>query len=64
MLKLKTAFFYPHLHPDDKMWIKRPKEITDSQISPVVEVNKSIYGLPRASQHYVLKNSFPLNFLS
>ena len=51
-LDVKTAFLYPPLHPDDKVWMKRPKGITDSQMPPVVELHKAIYGLPKASQYF------------
>jgi len=51
-LDVKTAFLYPALHPDDKVWIKRPYGHTDAHMPPIVELNKALYGLPKASQYF------------
>jgi len=48
-LDLKTAFLYPTLHPDNKVWMKRPYGLTDAHIPPIVELHKALYGLPKAS---------------
>ena len=61
-LDVKTAFFYSPLHPNDKVWIKSPKGITDSHMPPVVEHNKAIYGLPKRLN--ILKNFSIHNFLN
>jgi len=51
-LDVKTAFLYPSLHPDDKVWMKRPYGLTDDHMPPIVELHKTLYGLPRVSQYF------------
>ena len=51
-LDVKTAFLYPSLKPDDRTWLRRPKGLTDQQMPAIVELLKSIYGLPKASQYF------------
>ena len=65
-LDVKTVFLYPHLHPDDKAWVKCPKKITDSQMPPVVKLNKAVYILPEASQYlekFLSNQLFKLGFI-
>ena len=51
-LDVKTAFLYPPLKSDDRTWLRRPRGLTDAHMPPVVELLKSIYGLPKASQYF------------
>ena len=51
-LDVKTAFLYPPLKSDDRTWLRRPRGLTDGHMPPVVELLKSIYGLPKASQYF------------
>jgi hypothetical protein len=51
-LDVKTAFLYPSLKPNDITWLRRPKGLTDKHMPPIVELLKSIYGLPKASQYF------------
>jgi len=51
-LDVKTAFLYPSLKPNDTTWLRRPKGLTDKHMPPIVELLKSIYGLPKASQYF------------
>ena len=51
-LDVKTAFLYPPLKSDDRTWLRRPRGLTDEHMPPVVELLKSIYGLPKASQYF------------
>ena len=51
-LDVNTAFHYPLLHPDVKLWMKRPAGLADDHMSPIVKLNKALYGLPKASQYF------------
>ena len=51
-LDVKTAFLCPPLYPDDKVWMKRPYGLIDAHMPPIVELNKALYGLPKASQYF------------
>jgi hypothetical protein len=51
-LDVKTAFLYPTLKPEDKAWLKRPTGLTDNDMPLIVELIKSLYGLPKASQYF------------
>jgi len=51
-LDVKTAFLYHLLHPDDTVWMKRPSGLTDAHMPPIIELNKALYGLPKASQYF------------
>ena len=51
-LDVKTAFLYPTLKPEDKVWLKRPTGLTDESMPRIVELLKSLYGLPKASQYF------------
>jgi len=51
-LDVKTAFLYPTLKPEDKAWLKRPAGLTDNDMPAIVELIKSLYGLPKASQYF------------
>jgi len=51
-LDVKTAFLYPSLHPEDKVLMKRPYGITDAHMPPIVELNKALYDLLKASQYF------------
>ena len=48
-LDVKTAFLYPPLKSDDRTWLRRPRGLTDEHMPQVVELLKSVYGLPKAS---------------
>ena len=51
LLTSKQLSFIPPLHPDDKAWMKRPYGFTGAHMPPIVELNKALYGLPKASQY-------------
>jgi hypothetical protein len=49
---MSKQLFYPPLHSDDKVWMKRPYGLTDAHMPPIVELNKALYGLPKATQYF------------
>jgi hypothetical protein len=51
-LDVKTAFLYPTLKPEDTAWLKRPSGLTDDDMPAIVQLIKSLYGLPKASQYF------------
>jgi len=51
-LDVKTAFLYPTLKPEDTAWLKRPSGLTDADMPAIVQLIKSLYGLPKASQYF------------
>jgi len=51
-LDVKTAFLYPTLKPEDKAWLKRPAGLTDNDMPAIVELIKSLYGLPKTFKYF------------
>ena len=51
-MTMTLAFLYPLLHPDDTVWMKRPYGLTAAHTPPIVELNKALYGLPKASRYF------------
>ena len=49
---VKTAFLYSSLKPDEEIYLKRPKGVTDDMMSPIVELKKYLYGLLQASKYF------------
>ena len=49
---VKTAFLYPPLKPDEIIYMRRPKGLSDSDMPPVVRLKKCVYGLPQASAYF------------
>jgi len=65
-LDVKTAFLYPSLHPDDKVWMKRPYVLTGAHMPPIIKLNKALHGLPEASQYieeFLSKELLKLGFV-
>jgi hypothetical protein len=49
---VKTAFLYPPLAPNENIYMRRPKGLTDDDMPAIVKLNKCIYGLPQASAYF------------
>lgn len=47
-----TAFLYPALKPDEEIYLRRPKGLTDEHMPLVMKLNKCVYGLPQASKYF------------
>jgi hypothetical protein len=51
-IDIKTAFLHGKRHSDSKLYMRRPTGFTDEDMPEVVELMKSIYGLPEASARF------------
>lgn len=51
-IDVKTAFLYSPLAPDEVIYMRRPPGLTDADMPAVVQLKKSIYGLPQASARF------------
>lgn len=49
---VKTAFLYPPLKPDEIIYMRRPKGLTDADMPAIVRLKKCVYGLPQASAYF------------
>ena len=49
---VRTAFLYPSIPKDEPIYMRRPNGLTDTDMPPVVRLNKCIYGLPMASAKF------------
>ena len=49
---VKTAFLHSALEPGEIIYLRRPKGLTDADMPEIVQLDKCIYGLPKASARF------------
>ena len=51
-IDVSTAFLYPDLKPEHKVYMRRPTGLTDAHLPYITELQKALYGLPIASAYF------------
>ena len=49
---VKTAFLYGELKEGTTLYMRRPHDLTDADMPPIVKLKKCIYGLPEAAARF------------